>query len=49
VVAVVQEKYDFPADLFLQAPRRGDLGEQKPLRKKSARLLAEANDRVIHR
>jgi hypothetical protein len=48
MIAIVKEKHDFSADLFLETPRRDNLSEQKPLGKKSARLLAETNDRVIH-
>jgi hypothetical protein len=32
----------------LKTPRRRNLSEQKSLRKKSARLLAETDNRVIH-
>jgi hypothetical protein len=48
VVAVVTEKDDFSADLFLQLASSRNLSEQKSLGKKSAWLLAEANNRVIH-
>jgi len=49
VIAVMKEKDDFSPDLFLETPRRDNLSEQKPLGKKSARLLAKTNDRLIHR
>jgi hypothetical protein len=49
VIAVMKEKDDFSPDLFLETPRRDDLSKQKPLGKKSARLLAKTNNRVIHR
>jgi hypothetical protein len=45
----VEEKDDFSAYFILEPPGRCNLSEQKSLRKKSARLLAEANNRVIHR
>ena len=45
VVAVVVEENDFAADLRLQPPGRLDFGKQEPSREKSARLLAETNDR----
>src|SRR5437773_5290373 len=49
MITVMKEKDDFSANLFLKTPGRDNLSEQKPLGKKSARLLAETNDRVIHR
>src|SRR5438046_4341258 len=49
MITIVKEKDDFSPDLFLETPGRDNLSEQKPLGKKSARLLAETNDRVIHR
>src|SRR4030095_12486258 len=49
MVAVVKEKDDFSPDFLLETPGRRNLSEQKSLRKKSARLLAETNNRVIHR
>src|SRR6266481_4392498 len=49
VVAIVKEKDDFSTDLVLEPPRRQNLSDQEPLGKKSARLLAETNNRVIHR
>jgi hypothetical protein len=48
VIAIVKEKDDFSPDFLLKTPSRRDLSEQKSLRKKSARLLAETNNRVIH-
>jgi hypothetical protein len=44
VVAVVIEENNHTADFTSQSPRRLDFCEQKPLREKPARLLAEAND-----
>jgi hypothetical protein len=49
VIAVVKEKDDFSPDFLLESSGRSDLSEQKALWKKSARLLAETNYRVIHR
>jgi hypothetical protein len=48
MIAVVTEEDDFSADLFLQAASRRNFSEQESLGKKSARLLAETNNRVIH-
>ena len=48
VIAVVKEKNDFSADLLLQAASRRNFSEQESLGKKSARLLSETNNRVIH-
>src|SRR5262249_55433780 len=48
MVAVVTEKDDFAADLFLQPASSRNFSEQESLWKKSARLLAETNNRVIH-
>ena len=48
MVAVVKEKHDFSADLVLETASRGNFSEQESLRKKSARLLAETNNRMIH-
>src|SRR5262249_45234944 len=44
VIAVVIEKNDFAAQFLLKPPRGLDFGEQKSPRKKTAGLLAEAND-----
>src|SRR5262249_958666 len=49
MIAVVKEKDDFSADLLLQAPSGRNFTEQESLGKKSARLLAKTNNRVIHR
>ncbi|HEU0208721.1 MAG TPA: hypothetical protein VFQ78_07055 [Candidatus Udaeobacter sp.] len=49
MVTVVKKEYDFPASILLETSRRQNLGDQISLRKKSARLLAETDDRVIHR
>jgi hypothetical protein len=49
VIAVVKEKDDFSPDFLLKTPGRRNLGKQKSLWKKSARLLAETNNRGIHR
>src|ERR687892_2262189 len=49
MIAVMTEKDDFSADLLLQTAGRHDFSEQKSLGKKSARLLSETNNRVIHR
>ena len=48
MIAVVTEKNDFSADLLLQPASGHNFSEQESLRKKSARLLAETNNRVIH-
>src|SRR5882762_8737992 len=48
MIAIVKEKDDFSANLFLETPGRQNFSEQKPLGKKSARLLAETNNRAIH-
>jgi len=48
MIAVVKEKDDFSADLLLQAASRHNFSAQESLGKKSARLLAETNNRVIH-
>src|SRR5436190_3640273 len=49
MITVVKKKDDFSANLFLQAARRQNLSEQESLWKKSARLLAETNNRLMHR
>ena len=49
MITIVKEKDDFSANFFLETPGRQNLSGQKPLGKKSARLLAETNNRVIHR
>ena len=48
VIAVVTEEDNLPAKLLLEPSRRPDFGHEKPLRKKSARLLAEAYDGCAH-
>src|SRR5207248_198124 len=49
MIAVVKEKDDVTANLFLETSGRRNLSEQKSLGKKSARLLAETNNRLAHR
>jgi len=49
MITIVKEKDDFSANFFLETPGRQNLSDQKTLGKKSARLLAETNNRVIHR
>src|SRR4029450_356796 len=49
MIAVVTKKDDFSADLLLQPASRRNFSEQESFGKKSARLLAETNNRVIHR
>jgi hypothetical protein len=49
MVTVMKEKNDFSANLLLKTPGRQNLSEQESLGKKSARLLAETDNRVIHR
>src|SRR4051794_1937634 len=48
MVAVVTEKHDHSPDLPLETPGGENLGDQISFGKKSARLLAETNNRVIH-
>src|SRR6059036_1238791 len=48
MIAVVKEKHDFSPNLLLKTPGRQNFSEQESLGKKSARLLAETNNRVIH-
>src|SRR5215471_11570825 len=48
MIAVVTKKDEFAADLFLQPASGCNLSEEEPLGKKSARLLAETNNRMIH-
>ena len=48
MIAVMKEKDDFSTDLLLEAASRHNFSEQEPLGKKSARLLTETNNRVIH-
>jgi hypothetical protein len=49
MITVVKEKNDFSSDLLLKTPGRENFSEQESLGKKSARLLTETNNRVIHR
>ena len=49
MITVVKEKDDFSANFLLETSGGQNLSEQKSLGKKSARLLAETNNRVIHR
>ena len=49
MITVMKEKHNFSANLPLKTPRRQNLSEQESLGKKTARLLAETNNRVIHR
>src|SRR5437667_4103437 len=49
MITVMKEKDDFTANLFLETSGRRNLSEQKSLRKKSARLVAETNNRMAHR
>src|SRR5215470_14124130 len=48
MIAVVTKKDDFAADLFLQPASGCNLSEEESLGKKSTRLLAETNNRMIH-
>ena len=48
MVTVMKEEYNFSANLLLKSPGRQNLSEQESLGKKTARLLAETNNRVIH-
>src|SRR5262245_49856564 len=48
MIAVMTKKDDFSADLLLQPAGRRNLSEQESLGKKSARLLAETNNRMVH-
>jgi hypothetical protein len=49
MITVVKEKDDFTANLLLETPGRQNFSEQKSLWKKSAWLLAETNNRMVHR
>src|SRR6266516_2195131 len=49
MITIVKEKDDFSANFFLETPGCQNFSDQKPLGEKSARLLAETNNRVIHR
>ena len=48
MIAVVKKENDLAANLFLQPARGRDLRIKKSFRKKSARLLSEADDRLAH-
>src|SRR5450432_1124770 len=48
MIAIVKEEDDLAADLLLQPARRRNLGVEKSFGEKSARLLAEADDRLAH-
>jgi hypothetical protein len=48
MVTVMKEKHNFSANLLLKPPGRQNLSEQESLGKKTARLLAETDNRVIH-
>jgi hypothetical protein len=48
MVTVMKEKHNFSANFPLKPPSRQNLSEQESLGKKTARLLAETNNRVIH-
>src|SRR5256885_12251412 len=48
MIAVVKEKHDFSANFGLQTSSRQNFSDQISLGEKSARLLAETNNRVIH-
>src|SRR5262245_19079572 len=48
MIAVVTEKNDFAADLLLQTAGGRNFSEQESFGKKSAGLLAETNNRMIH-
>ena len=48
MIAVMTKKDHFPADLLLQAASRHNFSVQESLWKKSTRLLAETDNRVIH-
>src|ERR1051326_7463336 len=48
MIAVVKKEDDFSANFLLETSRRENFRDQIPFRKKSARLLAETDDRTIH-
>jgi hypothetical protein len=48
MIAVVTEEDDFSTDLLLQSASCRNFSEQESLGKKSARLLAETNNRMVH-
>ena len=49
MITIMKEKDNFSANFLLKTPGRRHLSEQKTLGKKSARLLAETDNWVIHR
>jgi len=48
MIAVVKEKDDFSANFLLEMSSGQNFSNQISFRKKSARLLAETNNRVVH-
>ena len=48
MIAVVKKEDDLATNLFLQPARSRDFGVEESLRKKAARLLTEADDRLAH-
>ena len=48
MIAVVKKEDDLAANLLLQPARGRDFGVEKSLRKKAARLLTEADNRLAH-
>src|SRR5438105_7975557 len=48
MIAVVKEKDDFSANFLLEMSSGQNFGSQISFRKRSARLLAETDDRLIH-
>jgi hypothetical protein len=48
MITIVKEEDDVSADFALETSSRQNFSEQKSLRKKSARLLAETDNRLIH-
>ena len=48
MIAVVKEKDDFSANFLLEMSSGQNFGNQISFRKKSARLLAETNNRLMH-
>jgi len=48
MITIVKEKDDISADFVLEPSSRQNFSEQESLWKKSARLLAETDNRLIH-
>jgi len=48
MITIVKEEDDVSADFVLEPSSRQNFSEQESLRKKSARLLAETDNRLIH-